>query len=191
MKRITLILLLPVTLMLPLLAAGCGDEASSESNDSSEAILQLTERVRRDEMMFAAVTIANLPIHDLDTGVQNGTIGGEYVPTARTVIRITALTDWAPELREQAQQMHDNAVALFEALDAGADVEEIKPLSQAVHEDWHMFPNDAWDFLAKDLPQGGDPHDSDEHSSDHGGEENADEMPMDQDDGEPEAPMDH
>lgn len=177
-----LLLLLPVALLLPLIAAACGDEAdSSEQNNSQEQVLQLADRIRRDEMIFATTTIADLPIHELDTDAQNGTIDGAYLPTARTVVRLTALTDWSSELEDQAHNMRADAQALIDALDSGADVKTIKPLSQALHEDWHMFPEAAWGHLAQGI---GEPtaHDHEEGASETpGADHGASETPMSHD----------
>ncbi len=103
-------------------------------------------------MLNAVIVISGLPEHEMDTAAQGGKIDNKYVPTARMLVRMTALTDWTPELKDSEQKLHDDSVALLTALDDGKDVGTIKPLSQAVHEDWHMFTDKAWDVVTKSLP---------------------------------------
>ena len=125
--------------------AGGSSNASQASVDTLSASLQLTD------MKYAAITIAGLPLHEMDTSAQAGKIDGKYIPTARTLVRILALTDWTPELKDDAAKFHDAAVVLLKALDGGS-IDAVKAASQAVHEHWHMFPGAIWAVVAKDLP---------------------------------------
>ena len=133
-------------------SGGSTKNAASTSSASQASIDQLAARVQQDEMLNALVTIADLPLHQMDESAQNGKIDNKYVPTARTLVRVVALTDWAAPLKPGAQEMHDNTVALLHALEAGSDVAQVKPLSRAAHEDWHTFIDAAWNVVAKDLP---------------------------------------
>lgn len=134
-------------------ACGSGTKTTTSDGSASQASIdQLAARVQQDEMLNALVTIAGLPLHLMDESAQKGTIDNKYVPTARTLVRVTALTNWSEPLKSGAQEMHDNTVALLNALEAGSDVAEVKPLSQAAHEDWHTFIGAAWNVVAKDLP---------------------------------------
>jgi hypothetical protein len=125
---------------------------TSDSSASQASIDQLAARVQRNEMLFAVVNLSALPLHQMDESAQNGTIDNKYVPTARTLVRVTALTNWSEPLKAGAAKMHDDAVTLLKGLDNGDDVSLIKKLSQTAHEDWHLFILAAWDVVAKDLP---------------------------------------
>jgi hypothetical protein len=153
-KRLsTGVLLMVVAAMLGLAATACGgNNARSESSASQSSIDELAARVQQNQMLNAAITISGLPIHEMDTAAQGGKIDNKYVPTARMLVRVTALTDWVPDLAGDATKMHGDGVALLKALDAGKDIDAIKPLSQAVHEDWHTFTDKVWNVVAKSLP---------------------------------------
>ena len=154
MKRLsTGALLLAVAAALALAAAACGsDNAKSESSTSQASVDALATRVQQNQMLNAVITISGLPEHEMDSTAQGGKIDNNYVPTARMLVRITALTDWTPDLASGAQKLHDDGVTLLQALDDGKDVGTIKPLSRKVHEDWHMFTDEAWDVVTKSLP---------------------------------------
>jgi hypothetical protein len=139
--------------LLALAAAACGNnDAKSESSASQASIEQLAARVQQNQMLDSLITVVGLPVHEMDSTAQGGKIDNKYVPTARMLVRVTALTEWSPELTADVQKLHDDSVKLLQALDAGKDVQDIKPLSQSVHEDWHTFTDKAWDVVAKDLP---------------------------------------
>ena len=154
MKRLsTGAVLLAAAVLLAVAAAACGgNDAKSESSASQASIDTLAARVQQNEMLNAVIVISGLPEHEMDTAAQGGKIDNKYVPTARMLVRMTALTDWTPELASGAQKLHDSSLALLQALDAGKDVGTIKPLSQKAHEDWHMFTDEAWDVVTKSLP---------------------------------------
>lgn len=149
------LLLAIVTGAVALAALACGSDAKdadSSSNASQASVDELAARVQRNEQLDAWVTISNMPMHALDEGIQGGTIDNKYVPTLRMLVRLTALTDWSNEVKPDANKLHDDAVTLLQALDAGKTASEAKGLSTAVREDWHMFGPKVGDMLAKDLP---------------------------------------
>jgi len=149
------VLLALVTGALALTAVACGSDtkhADSSSNASQASIDQLAARVQRNEQLEAWVTISNLPMHAMDTSVQDGTIDNKYLPTLRTMVRVLALTDWSSDMKAGATKLHDDAVTLMQALDAGKTAADVKGLSTTAHEDWHMFGPMLGDMLAKDLP---------------------------------------
>lgn len=154
MKRLkTGVFLAAASVLLVIVAASCGgNNAKSESSTSQASIDQLAARVQQNQMMDSLITIAGLPLHEMDSTAQGGKIDNKYVPTARMLVRVTALTEWSPELNTLAQKLHDDGVKLLQALDAGSDVATVKPLSQAVHEEWHTFTDKAWSVVAKALP---------------------------------------
>src|SRR5712692_1379839 len=91
--------------------AACGGNSTGSSSTASQASIdQLATRVRRDEMLHTWVAISNLPVHDLDVTLQGGKIDGKYVPALRTLIRLLALTEFAPAVQPAATQLHDDAV---------------------------------------------------------------------------------
>jgi len=143
-----------LALSAAVLAAACGGSDSSATSDptTQAALDALTLRVQRDEMLNAWITISNLPVHDMDTSVQGGKIDGKYVPTLRTAIRVLALTGWTADLKASTTKFHDDAVVLLQALNAGKTAAEVKDLSTAAHEDWHLFGTGAGNAVAKDLP---------------------------------------
>ncbi|TAK55960.1 MAG: hypothetical protein EPO22_14040 [Dehalococcoidia bacterium] len=154
MKRLsTGALVLTAVLVLAVAAAACGgNDAKSESSASQASIDQLATRVQQNEVLNAVIVITGLPEHEMDSAAQGGKIDNKYVPTARMLARMTALTDWTPDLAPGAKKLHDSSLALLAALDEGKDVAAIKPLSQKAHEDWHMFTDEAWDAVTKSLP---------------------------------------
>lgn len=161
MKRLsTAALVAAAALLLAAAAAACSDnDAKSQSSASQASIDQLTARVQRNEMLNAVIVITGLPEHEMDSALQGGKIDNKYVPTARMLVRLAALTDWTPDLAPGAQKMHDECLTLLTALDDGKDAGTIKPLSQSCHEEWHMFTDEAWDVVTKGLPSdAGGPH---------------------------------
>ena len=154
-QAITIVAIVAIIAIATAVATACGSGTKTTTSDSSASqasIDQLAARVQQDEMLNALVTIAGLPMHQMDESAQNGTIDNKYVPTARTLVRVTALTNWSEPLKASAAKMHDDAVTLLKGLDNGDDVSLIKKLSQTAHEDWHLFILAAWDVVAKDLP---------------------------------------
>ena len=156
MKRlITGAVLAAMASLLAIAAAACGsDSATIEDSASQASIDELAARVQRNQMLNAVITLAGLPMHEMDSAAQTGKIDNKFLPSTRTLVRVVALTEWSPELRADATKLHDDSVTLLQALDAGKDAAAIKPLSQSMHEDWHMFLESAWDVVAKDLPAG-------------------------------------
>ena len=139
-----------------LVASACGgsttDTAGGSSTASQQSLDTLTARVQRNEVLSAWNVLENLPVHDMDTELQSGKIDGKYVPVLRTAIRELALTDWPPELQSDATKFHDDAVALFKAMNSGQTADQLKAQSSAVHEDADGFPAKAGDWAAKSLP---------------------------------------
>ncbi len=138
-------------------AAGCWGggntgNAAASSTAAQSSVDALTARVQRDEMLNAWVTVSALPIHDLDATLQGGKIDGKYVPALRTLIRVLALTDFSPAIKPAAQQLHDDAVALFQALNAGKDAATVSPMSAKVHAESDKFDPALGSEVAKDLP---------------------------------------
>jgi hypothetical protein len=147
--------LLVVAGLLSLFAAACGGSSSNAGASSTAAqssIDALTARVQRDEMLNAWIAASAIPIHDQDTIVQGGKIDGKYVPALRTLIRVLALTDFSPAVKPAAQQLHDDAVALLQALDAGKDAATVGPMSAKVHAESDKFNPALGSEVAKDLP---------------------------------------
>lgn len=147
---------LTVALVVSIIGAGCSGDADTNtavgsSSASQTSVDTLSASLQLTDMKYAAVTIGGLPVHEMDTAAQSGKIDGKYVPTARTLVRVLALTDWTPSLKDTAAKFHDDVVALLKALDAGT-IDGVKAASQAAHEDWHTFPGDIWAVVAKDLP---------------------------------------
>lgn len=147
-------------------AACGGSDAKSDSGVTPARFDELAARVQRNQMLNAVLVVAGLPLHQMDESAQGGKIDNKYLPTVRTLVRVTALTDWSPELHDRVTKLHDDAVKVLQALDAGNDVTAVKPLSQAAHEDWHTFIDAAWDVVAKDLPaDAGGPRGNNEQDS--------------------------
>jgi hypothetical protein len=154
LKRLTTgACLAAVAALLAFAAAACGGSNARTENSASQASIdQLAARVQQNQMLNAVISLSGLPEHEMDTAAQGGKIDNKYVPTARMLVRLTALTDWSPELTAPERKLHDDSARLLQALDDGKDIGTIRPLSQAVHEDWHLFTDRAWDVIAKSLP---------------------------------------
>src|SRR3990172_3596277 len=102
-------------------------------------------------MLFALVTIEALKLHEIDDGIQAGKPDERAVPDIRKFVRVMALTDWTPDLKEEAQKVHDSGVELLKALEDG-DVEAAKGPSDEAHDGFHDFADTAWNVVVKDLP---------------------------------------
>jgi hypothetical protein len=92
---------------------------------------------------YGLIALAALPLHEMDEAAQAGTIDPDFSPAARTLVRITALTDWAPELERAAAALNEDAVALLTAIETG-DVEEVKGPASDAHEHVHDFTEQGW-----------------------------------------------
>lgn len=140
--------------VLSLLAAACGSSSNnaSASSTAQSGVDTLTARVQRDELLNAWVAVSAIPIHDLDTTLQGGKIDGKYVPALRELIRVLALTDFTPSIAPAATQLHDDAVALLQALDKGETAATVAPMSAKVHAESDKFNPVLGSEAAKDLP---------------------------------------
>ena len=138
-----------------LLAAACGSDSKTADNSSSTSqasIHELTQRVQRNEMINAWVTISALPIHELDDTMQQGTIDPDYIPTLRTLIRVLVLTEWSSDIQPEMTAYHDDAVKLYQALNAGKTAADVKAMSGALHLRQHEFPTTVGNVIAGTLP---------------------------------------
>lgn len=152
LKRVLILGVLGAFLALG--ATACSDD-STESNSSAQQsdIEAANARVQRNEVMFALKIIGDLPLHDMDESINAGEIGDDYLPNAREVVYITAVTNWPAELEEGATAVQDAAIALVDALDAG-DAEAAKQPSTDLHDAWHDFEHEAvaWTAEGSDVP---------------------------------------
>jgi hypothetical protein len=147
---------LAVALVVTIIGTACSGDSSTKpaagsSSASQASVDTLGASLQLTDMKYAAITIGGLPLHEMDTAAQSGKVDGKYIPTTRTLVRVLALTDWTPGLKDDAAKFHDAAVTLLKTLDGGT-IDPVKAASQAVHEHWHMFPGAVWAVVAKDLP---------------------------------------
>lgn len=163
-------------------ATACGDDtkkADSSSSASQASVEQLSARVQRNEMLFASVTLASLPLHAMDESLAEGKAESNFVPAARSAVRIFALTEWDPTLKADAETLRGHAVDLLKALDDG-DVDAAKDPAHELHEGAHDFSDKVWAIVAKDLPEdagGVAPHDEEEATPAAGTTPTADSTP--------------
>ncbi len=155
MIRLKYVALLASAAALITAAVACSDSSNKPADGSSSASQQsvdeLSTRVQQDEMLNAWVTLSAMPLHDLDETLQGGTIDSKYVPTLRAAIRVIALTNFTSDVKPQMDKMHDDAVALLNAMDAGQSVDSLKDMSATLHEDAHGL-SALGNSVAKDLP---------------------------------------
>ncbi len=153
--RTTCLLFAAVSVLSVAGAAACGGstkQADSSTAASQQSVDQLASRVQQDEMLYAWVTLNGLPVHDLDVTLQGGKIDGKYVPTLRTLIRVLALTQFASAVQPAAQQLHDDAVALYQAMNSGKPPADLQPMSSKVHGEFDKFKPALGNEVAKSLP---------------------------------------
>ena len=124
---------------------------SGSSTASQASVDDLSARIQRNEMIFAAFNLAALPLHDIDTGLAAGKAESTDVPNARAAVRLFALTNWDSSLKVEAETLRGHAADLLKALDDG-DIEKAKDPAHQLHEGWHDFSDKLWAVLAKDLP---------------------------------------
>jgi hypothetical protein len=139
---------------IALFAAACSDnDAESDSNAQQSDVATINARIQRNEVLFALKAIGDLPLHDMDVAINEGQVEGSFLPNAREVVRITGLTNWPEELRNDALALQDAAILLVAALDDG-DTEAAKQPATDLHELWHDFEHDALAHAAEgsDLP---------------------------------------
>jgi hypothetical protein len=132
-------------------AVACSDDdntAEGESSASAQDVDAINTRIQRNEMITALLGIATLPLHDIDETISAGEeIPSNAIPTMRTVIRLTSLTNWASDLQAAADEIHEDAeafIAAAESDDHGALAEQ----ATAVHDGWHDFSAEAWEAIA-------------------------------------------
>ena len=70
---------------LGIFADACDDDAESQNNAQQSDVDRLTQnidelntRISHDEMMYAILQINSLGLHDMDEGLQAGTIESSY-----------------------------------------------------------------------------------------------------------------
>ena len=168
-RRVALAAALITILASGVIASACDDDnpetATGTSSASQQSVEELSERVDSNEMFFAYISIGNIPLHAIDEGLNGGGVIEEtYTPDVREFVRIMALTEWDPELAEEAETVRQSGIALLAALE-DADVEAAKPLATEVHEGWHDFSETVFAHVAEGLPpeEGGpEAHDEEE-----------------------------
>jgi hypothetical protein len=150
------IIIAAISLLAVVFAAACGGSstktADSSTAASQQSIDQITARIQQDEMLNAWVAISNLTVHDLDVELQGGKIDGKYVPTLRTLIRELALTQFTQAVQPAAQQLHDDAVKLYQAMNSGQPPASLQTMSSTVHNEFDKFAPALGDEVAKSLP---------------------------------------
>jgi hypothetical protein len=137
------------------IASACGSSSNNDNNPGASPQASnddLTARLQQDELLYSWLALSANSPHEYDTSLQNGTIDSHYLPTVRTFIRVLALTPWPDNLKADAQKFHDDAVTLYQGLNAGKTADELKDASMAVHEDWHAFTPAVGNEAAKSLP---------------------------------------
>jgi hypothetical protein len=143
-----------MTLFVPALtlsAAACNDDDDT-SSASQQSVDELNARMERNEMLFAFTSIGNIPLHDIDEGLNDGgEIEESYTPDVRTFVRIMALTDWNDELKVDAEAVRQTGLELLAALE-DADAEAAKPLAAELHESAHDFSEAVFAHVAEGLP---------------------------------------
>jgi hypothetical protein len=170
---------------LGIFAAACDDDAETQNNAQQSDVDRLTQsidelnaRVTNDEMMYAILHVNMLGLHDMDEGLQAGTIESSYAPNTRTAVRLLALTDWSDDLQGDADALHGHAVDLLKALE-DQDIDAAAAAASELHEGAHQFTDKVWAAVAADLPpdEGGvSAHDDEEE----GGTPTAGETPSDE-----------
>lgn len=157
-------------LALAVAGAACSDDepntVDGSSNVSQETVDQLNERMERNEMLLAYISIGNIPLHAIDETLngEGGAIEESFTPDVREFVRLMALTDWNDELAAEAETVRQTGLDLLAALE-DADVEAAKPLATEVHEGSHDFQEKVFAHVAEGLPpeEGGpEPHDEEE-----------------------------
>ena len=135
-----------------LLAAACGDSATTENSAQQRDVQTLQDRIQRNEMLYSNLELQALPIHEMnETIVNDGKVEGTFLPMTRSVIRIAGLTDWSAAIQPDAAILQDHAIELIQALESG-DMEAAKTASTDMHEQWHQFTVKVWSEIGADLP---------------------------------------
>jgi hypothetical protein len=132
-------------------AVACSDDATSENSAQQSDVDSLSAQIQDNEVLFALKAVGDLHLHDLDEGINAGTIEDDYLPRARTVIRYFGLTDWPADLEADAEGVEEAAIQLVQALDDG-DAEAAKAPATLLHDRWHDFEGPAWAEIGGDLP---------------------------------------
>lgn len=152
MARLKHVLLAAALAPLAVLAAVACDDGSDTGNSTSQGSIDAIEdRVQRNEMMVAALTLQDIQLHQIDESIAAEDVTFNIIPDTRTVVRVLALTDWPAELQADATTVHDAGVALLQALD-NDDIEAAKEPARVMHEGGHDFGNAIWAIVAADLP---------------------------------------
>ena len=158
-------------------AVACNDDADSESSASQESIDETNTRVQRNEMLWANLALQQQPLHDIDETLNDPTAEVPFnaIPTMRTVARVIFVTNWDSELKADADQIREDALAVIEALEAD-DREAAAEHATAVHDGQHDFNGKAWEHLAPggapaeehddSTPAAGATEPADDHSDD-------------------------
>lgn len=75
-----------------------------------------TTVIKTDELdtRYVLFALEDLRLHVFNDQAQDGTIDPELEPTARRMVRILGLTDWIPELEDEADALEEDAVALLQ-----------------------------------------------------------------------------
>ena len=151
-------------------SAACSNGEPNTADGSSTVpqatVDRLNERIQRNEMLFALVTIDSLRLHEIDTAVnENRTIEEDFVPRVRQFVRLMGLTNWDASLTEEAKKVTESGVQLLAALE-DADVQAAGGPATASHEASHEFNESAWNLVVAELaPDAGGPGEDAEDAS--------------------------
>lgn len=169
-RRAAIAVALLSVLTLAVAGAACNDDGSNtadgSSNASQQTVDQLSDRMERNEMLFAYISIGNIPLHEIDDTLngEGGPIEATFAPDVREFVRIMALTNWDDELAAEAETVRQAGLDLLAALEDG-DAEAAKPLAPGMHNGWHDFSEKVFAAVAEGLPpeEGGpEPHEEEE-----------------------------
>jgi hypothetical protein len=159
--------------------AACGGDDSVESNSSASAqdVDAINARIQRNEMITALLGVGALPLHDIDEELASGgELPDNAIPSMRTVIRLTSLTEWDSDLQSRANEVRaaaESFITAAEADDHGGAAEA----ATAVHDGWHDLSEHAWDLIAPATGGESDAPSGDETPHDDGDDDHDDETP--------------
>lgn len=147
-RHITLAAIAVPTLLFGAIACSDGNKAESDSTASAQNVDEINARIQRNEMITALLGIAALPLHDIDETIAAGDeLPGNAIPSMRTVIRLTSLTNWDAGLKAAADAIHEDAQAFITAAESD-DHAALAEQATAVHDGWHDFSGEAWEVVA-------------------------------------------
>lgn len=155
MKTRVLIVIGSVLLVAGALGPACTSSNTKDLEARVAAVEQsigaLQDGAQRAQMVATLNVLDGVGFHELNEEVEDtGAAPAGALGSIRTALRAVAATDWPEALSADAGSFQEELLMFLDALQADPpDAEQLRAASDAAHELYHLFADEAWAHLAE------------------------------------------